>query len=136
MPKAIPVSQKWIQRIVILSLLLFFFTIPHTLEDFATGAPEEAGVPAAVLSLVISTIVVVQALGLFWLGQKKRRGLFVHIGIGLFWPVASGFAQLPTILSEPVYRAGAISVLYVIGMIIVGVLLCLASILALRAKPD
>lgn len=136
MPKAIPVSQKWIQRIVILSLLLFFFTIPHTLEDFATGAPEEAGVPAAVLSLVISTIVVVQALGLFWLGQKKRRGLFVHIGIGLFWPVASGFAQLPTILSEPAYRAGAISVLYVIGMIIVGVLLCLASILALRAKPD
>ena len=119
-----------------MSLLLLFFTIPHTLEDFATGEPAEAGVPAPLLSLVVSIVFFLQALGLFWLGQGRRWGLYVHVGIGLFWPIASGFAQLPTILNETPYRAGAISVFYVGGMIIVGILLSLSSIIALRQRNE
>ena len=129
-------SSIWIRIIVGLSILLLFFTVPHTLEDFATGEPAKAGVPVSVLSLVVSTIFALQALGLFWLGQQKRRGLFLHIAIGLFWPIASGFAQLPTILSEPVYRSGSISVFYVVGMIIVGLLISVFSVLALRVKAN
>ncbi len=124
-------SSKWRQRVVFFSLLLLFFTIPHTLEDFATGEPAEAGIPAPLLALVVSTIFFLQALGLYWLGQGHRRGLFVHVAIGLFWPIASGMAQLPAILSETPYRSGSISVSYVVGMILVGVLLCLASIISL-----
>jgi hypothetical protein len=120
------------QPVVILSLLLFFFIIPHTLEDFSTGEPAKAGVPVPVLALVISILIALQALGLFWLGQKRRRGLFVHVGIGLFWPIASGIAQLPTILSESLYRSGFISILYVAGMIVVGLLLCISAIITLR----
>ena len=127
-------SSTWGSRVVFLSLLLFFFTLPHTLEDFALGAPQEAGIAAPVLALVISILYALQALGLFFLGQKKRLGLFLHMGIGVFWPVASGFAQLPVILTESPYRAGAISVLYVFGMIAVGVLIFIFSLLALRAK--
>jgi hypothetical protein len=126
------ISSKWHQRVVILSLLLLFFTLPHTLEDFATGEPAEAGIPAPVLSLVVSTIFFMQALGLYWLGQKRRRGLIVNVGIGLFWPLASGIAQLPTILNGTPYRSGAISVIYVFGIIIVGILLFISSIIALR----
>jgi len=124
-------SSKWIQRVVFLSLLLIFFIIPHTLEDFATGQPAKAGIPAPLLALVISIIFSLQALGLFWLGQKRRRGLFVQVGIGLFWPIASGIAQLPTILSETPYRSGVISIVYVGGMIVVGILLCISSIISL-----
>ncbi len=124
--------SKWGRRVVFLSLLLLFFTIPHTLEDFATGEPARAGVPAPLLSLVVSIIFFLQALGLFWLGQKRRWGLFVHVGVGLFWPIASGFAQLPTILSETPYRSGAISIFYVGGMIVVGILLCISAIIALK----
>jgi hypothetical protein len=116
---------------VLLSLLLLFFTIPHTLEDFATGEPAEAGIPAPLLSLVVSTVFFAQALGLYWLGRRRRRGLLVHAGIGLFWPIASGFAQLPAILADTPYRAGAISVVYVGGMIVVGLLLVSSSIIAL-----
>ena len=126
------ISSKWIQRVVFLSLLLLFFTIPHTLEDFATGQPAKAGIPAPLLALVISIIFSLQALGLFWLGQKRRWGLFVQVGIGLFWPIASGIAQLPTILSETPYRSGVISIFYVGGMIVVGILLCISSIISLR----
>ena len=116
---------------MILSLLLIFFTIPHTLEDFATGEPAKAGVPAPLLSLVVSTIFFAQALGLFWLGQGQRRGLILHAVIGAFWPLASGFAQLPTIFSGDPYRAGTISVAYVLGIILVGVALLASSLVAL-----
>lgn len=128
-------SAVWVQRVVFLSLLLLFFTIPHTLEDFATGEPAERGIPAPLLSLVVSGVFFLQALGLYWLGRRRRAGLFVHLGIGLFWPIASGFAQLPAIISETPYRSGAISILYVVGMIAVGLLLCGAALLALRASP-
>ena len=111
------------------SFLLFH--IP--LEDFATGEPAEAGLPAPLIALVVSTIFALQALGLFWIGQNKRRGVFVHIGIALFWPIAAGFAQLPTILNGTPYRSGFISVFYVGGLIIVAVLLLITAIISLRA---
>ena len=60
--------------IVFFSWLLFFFTVPHTLEDFATGMPARAGIPAPVLALVISIVFSMQALGLYWVGQKRQRG--------------------------------------------------------------
>lgn len=129
-------TRLWRHGVVFLSLLLLFFTIPHTLEDFATGEPAEAGIPVPLLALVISIIFSLQALGLFWLGQKRRRGLFVHVGIGLFWPIASGLAQLPTILSGTSYRSGVISIFYVGGMVVVGILLCIASIISLRVSSS
>ena len=129
-------SSLMTRRVVILSILLIFFTLPHTLEDFATGEPGRAGIPAPVLSLVVATIFGLQALGLYWLGQKKRRGFWVHAAVGLFWPLASGVAQLPTILSGVPYREGFISVFYVGGIIVVGLLLFLFSINALRSNKN
>ena len=126
-------SLDSIRNVVMLSILLFFFSVPHTLEDFATGEPVKAGIPAPVLSLVVATVIALQALGLYWLGQNRRRGLFVQIGVGLFWPLASGVAQLPTILSGIPYRAGFISVFFVGGIIVIGVLLLLFSLTALRS---
>jgi hypothetical protein len=132
--------SKWMRRVVLLSLLLFFFTVPHTLEDFAIGQPAEAGIPAPVLALVISTIFSLQAIGLFWIGQGRRQGLFVQAGIGLFWPIASGVAQLPTILSGAPYRSGVVSLIYVFGMILVGLSLFTCAFISLRIgegkKPE
>lgn len=122
---------RWV---VIVSIILLFFSVPHTLEDFATGEPGKAGVPAPALAFVVSTIFSLQALGLYWLGQKRRLGLWVHLGVGLFWPLASGFAQVPTILKETPYRAGFISVAYMVGIIVMGVVLFLLSLYALRTE--
>ena len=124
-------SNKWYLRVAALSLLLLFFTIPHTLEDFAFGEPAKAGIPAPVLSLVVSVVFFVQAVGLYWMGQKRTRGLISQLAIGLFWPLASGFAQLPAILSGTPYRQGAISILYVAGMIFIGILLVGSAVIGL-----
>ena len=125
--------SRWGTGAVILSLLLFFFTVPHTLEDFATGEPAKAGIPAPVISTVISGMFALQALALFWTGRRMHRSYIIHAFLGLFWPISAGVAQLPTILSGAPYRAGFVSVFYVGGMIVVGLLLFSVSILALRA---
>ena len=125
--------SNWGNTVVILSLLLFFFALPHTLEDFATGEPAKVGAPVFVLAYVIAGMFALQGLGLFWIGRQMQRGYVIHAFLGLFWPVAAGAAQLPTILSQGItYRAGYISVFYVGGMIVIGILLLLASGLALR----
>jgi hypothetical protein len=122
----------WMMRMVILSLLLFFFSIPHTLEDFALGQPAKSGVPAPLLAFLIAVLVTLQGLGLFWAGRQERRSIFVHAGLGLAWALAAGFEQLPVILTTDSYRSGFISILYVAGMILIGILLFLVSLQALR----
>ncbi len=123
----------WTRGTVILSLLLFFFAVPHTLEDFALGEPAKNGVPAPGLALVVSGLFALQGLALYWAGQKKRQGFYILAGLGIVWPLAAGLAQLPVILTFISYRSGFISVLYVIGIIATGILLFLASLLVLRA---
>lgn len=125
-------SSLWAASVVILSLLLFFSAIPHTLEDFALGEPAKNGVPAPILSFVVSGLFALQGLALFWAGRQDRRGYFIHAGLGILWPLAAGVAQLPVILASSNYRSGFISVAYVTGMIAIGVLLLLASIQALK----
>jgi hypothetical protein len=118
-----------------LSLLLFFFALPHTLEDFGTGEPAKQGVPVFALSYVVAGMFALQGLGLFWIGRHMRRGYLVHALLGLFWPIAAGSAQLPKILAQGLtYRAGFISVFYVGGMIVIGLLLFIVSMAAWRTR--
>ena len=124
--------STWTGRVVILSLLLFFFAVPHTLEDFALGEPAKNGVPTVVLSFVVAGMFALQGLALFWAGQKDRRSYYVHAGLGIFWTLAAGIAQLPVIFVSSNYRSGFISVAYVAGTIAIGALLFLTSLQALR----
>jgi len=127
-------SSPWDKRVVVLSLTLIFFALPHTLEDFATGEPTKAGAPIFVLAYVIAGMFALQGLGLFWVGRRMRRGTGIHALLGLFWPITAGAAQLPKILSQGItYRDGLISVFFVGGMIVIGILLFIVSVLALRA---
>jgi Ni/Fe-hydrogenase subunit HybB-like protein len=130
--------SAWQGSVVVLSLLLFFFAVPHTLEDFALGEPAKNGVPAVVLSLIVAGMSALQGLALFWAGQKDRRNYFIHAGLGIFWALASGIAQLPVILTTSDYRSGFMSLAYVVGMIAIGILLFVTSLQALRisGKPQ
>jgi hypothetical protein len=126
----------WRNSVLVLSLLLMFVAIPHTLEDFALGEPAKQNVPAAALAGVIAVFFILQGLGLFFLGNNDRRGYFIHLGLGLLWPIAAGSAQLPVILTTQPYRSGFVSLFYVFGMIVLGLLLLLASILGLRTASS
>lgn len=118
--------------VAILSLLLMVMVIPHTLEDFALGEPAKNGIPILILQVVVAALLTTQALGLYLLGGNHPKGYFIQMGVGLIWPLLAGSAQLPAILSGQPYRSGFSSVFFVLGMILIGVLLFLASIRGLR----
>lgn len=124
--------SAWTRWVLVLSLSLFFFALPHTLEDFALGEPAKNGVPAPVLAFFVAGLFTLQGLALYWLGREKRSTYFLHAGLGLAWALAAGIEQLPVILASDSYRSGWISVLYVTGMILIGLLLFGASLQALR----
>lgn len=107
------------------------FAVPHTLEDFALGEPAKNGVPTVVLSFVVAGMFALQGLALFWAGQKTAAVTMSTRGWE-FWPLAAGIAQLPVILASSNYRSGFISLAYVAGMIVIGILLFLASLQALK----
>lgn len=127
-----PKHSPWRTSVIVLSLLLIFVALPHTLEDFALGEPAKNGVPAPVLAGVIAGVFALQGLGLFLLGSNHKTGYYIHLGIGIFWPLAAGAAQVPVILTFQPYRAGFISLFYVFGMIALGILLFLAALLGLK----
>ena len=114
--------------VAVFSLLLMLMVIPHTLEDFALGEPTKNGIPSLILLGVVAGLIAIQALGLYYIGGNHRRGYFIQMGVGLIWPLLAGSAQLPAILSTHPYRDGFTSTFFVIGMIVLGVLLFLASI--------
>ena len=99
---ATEIYQCWLYKkyasrktsVVVLSLLLIFFTIPHTLKDFAIGVPAMNGVPVPHLPGVIAGLFTLQGLALYELGHNQRLGCFLHAVIGIFWPLAAGSAQL------------------------------------------
>jgi|GEM_PF-817113 len=122
--------------VVTLSLLLLFFTIPHTLEDFAYGEPGKAGISPQVLASGVSAIFAAQGLALFWTGRQLRRGYGLHLVLGILWPLGAGAAQLSKIFAPGPYRAGVISEVYVFGIIIGGILLALASAYALMRPQE
>jgi hypothetical protein len=126
----------WRNSVLVLSLFLMFTAIPHTLEDFTLGEPAKHNVPVPVLAGVVAGLFILQGLGLFLLGSKDRRGYFIHLGLGLLWPLVAGSAQLPVILTGQLYRSGFVSLFYVFGMITLGLLLLLASILGLRTASS
>lgn len=122
--------------VVTLSLLLLFFTIPHTLEDFAYGEPGKAGISPQVLASGVAAVFAVQGLALFWTGQQLRRGYVVHLILGILWPLGASAAQLPEILAPGPYRAGVISEVYVFGIILAGILLALTSATSLIGSTE
>ncbi|HEX6304222.1 MAG TPA: hypothetical protein VFZ76_08540 [Anaerolineales bacterium] len=123
-------------RVLILSLLLFFFTVPHTLEDFTYGEPQKAGISPQILALGVAAVFALQGLALFWTGRQLRRGYVLHFALGILWPFGAGAAQLSEIFAPGPYRAGVISEVYVFGIIVVGILLALVSWLSMRGSME
>lgn len=125
-------DRRW-TVVAAVSVALLYFSTPHTLEDFALGEPLKRSVPAPAIAFVVSSLLAAQTLGLYWVAQRRRLGLWVHAVLGLLWAVAAGVAQVPDLTSGAPYRSGLLSAAYVLGIITLGAALLLSSLVALRA---
>ena len=126
-------DRRW-AAVVFLSVGLLFFSVPHTLEDFALGEPIKRGVPAPLVALVVSSLLAAQAFGVYSLGRRRVLGFYIHAVLGLVWAVAAGMAQLPELLNAATYRSGLLSAGYVLGIIAIGSALLIVSVSAIRSK--
>lgn len=117
--------------VLILSLALFFFTVPHNVEDFAYGEPARFGLPPLVVVLGLSAVFAAQGLALFWTGGQSRRGLILHAVLGFSWAIAAVAAHVGELLQAGTYRTGLPSVVFLLGIVLVGAGLGVASILGL-----
>lgn len=130
-------GRKYSSAIVVLSLTLFFFTVPHNMEDFAYGEPARLGLPVLVVVLGVSAVLAAQGLALVWTGAGLRRGYILHAILGFSWAIAAVVAHVGEVLQPGGYRTGLGSFVFLGGIVIVGVGIGGASIASLRrARPS
>ena len=99
------------------SLASLPFIVPHVLEDFAEGIAQRVGLSTEVLALLLGGFLALQSLGLILVAQGKQEGFAVTFWIGLVW-VAGALADHGPALVVGSFRAGATSVLWVVGLIV------------------
>ena len=113
-------------------LVLVGIAIPHLIDDFLYGIPEEFGltnVAAQALSGLFSVL-------LFWsfaqVGRENRVGLVSAGFLGIFLAMAGILKHVPLMLKEGPYWGGLFSEILIIALILSGLSLFSLSLYALR----
>jgi hypothetical protein len=127
------VKTKWLNNIILLNgSVLVGVAIPHLIDDFLYGIPEEFGltnVDAQVLSGLFSALLV-------WtftqVGRENRAG-FISAGfLGIFLALAGILKHVPLMIKPGPYWGGLFSETLIIALILSGLSLFSLSLYALR----
>ncbi len=126
--------RRWM---LVLSVLSVPFTLTHVVEDFSEGIPAArfglALLPAAfVLSLGYTAQLAAAALS----AHGDVRGDALNLLLALVWLVAAAADHLGEILFVPTgaYRAGLVSKVLEVGIIVISAAWTFASFSVLRAQ--
>lgn len=98
------------------SLASLPFIAPHVLEDFSLGIAGRVGLPTSAGAFLLGVWLAAQSLGLVWLAMGRRGGWLLTCAISTVWTVVAIADHGPDILAGG-FRSGAISVLWVVGLI-------------------
>lgn len=122
-------KTKWV---IIPYLGMAFFAIPHLIDDFLFGIPAEFGLSVH-QTQVLAGIFIVLYLGiLIPLAQKKRGGVYGALSMGIFLALAGILKHIPLIIQPGPYWSGWFSEGLIIGMILSGIAVAGAALLALK----
>jgi hypothetical protein len=118
--------------VVLAALLLSFFAIPHLIDDFLFGIPEDFGLTnqsAQVLSGVFAFVLVLCTV---LAARNLKAGYYACLSLGLFLALAGALRHLPRMISPEPYWSGWFSELLIYGLIASGLILAGVSIWAIR----
>ena len=118
--------------ILVLYLILAFFSIPHLIDDFLFDIPVEFGISVRFTQFLAGVFIVVYLWILIPLARGKKSGIYQAIGMGIFLALAGILKHIPLMLQPGPYWSGWFSELLIIGMIISGISLAITGIAALR----
>jgi hypothetical protein len=99
------------------SLASLPFTVPHVMEDFAEGVAPRVGLSTPLLACLLGAWLALQSLGLVLLAQGRRAGWIMTFWMALVWVVVAAADHGPAILAGG-FRSGALSVLWVVGLVL------------------
>jgi hypothetical protein len=114
--------------------LLTLFAIPHLIDDFLYGIPEEFGISnqiAQVLAGIFSVFLVLTFVGV---GREARPGLVAAAFLGGFLALAVTLKHFPIMVKPGPYWSGWFSELLILGVFGSGILLLIVSAIALRGR--
>ena len=120
-------------RVVIaIYLALAFFAVPHLIDDFLFGIPEEFGISVH-LAQTLSGIFIILYLGiLILLVQERKGGVYAAMGMGSFLALAGILKHIPLIILPGPYWSGWFSEALIIGLILSGLAVLLSGWIVLR----
>jgi hypothetical protein len=129
-------KSKWSNLVISVGLVLVFFSAPHLIDDFLYDIPEEFGLTNQ-QAQILAGIFHVQLIVFFVLVARERKaGYYGTLFWGVFLALAGILKHLPEILKPEPYWSGVFSEALIIGIIIVGIILAITSILALRYSKE
>ena len=120
--------------VLINGAILVGVAIPHLIDDFLYGIPEEFGltdIQAQILAGIFSALLIV----IFSLVARGRRWGFIGAAfLGGFLALAGILKHVPLMLQPGAYWSGFFSEGLILLLILSGISLLIVSIIALRAN--
>ncbi len=125
-------QHKCKNLVTMLIVILAFFAIPHLIDDFLFDIPAEFGITNRVGQLLSGVFIVFYIWIVVEISQNRRIGFFGSAFMGGFLALAVLLKHIPEILKSDPYWSGWFSETLIVGVLLTGIALLIASILALR----
>ncbi|HCI80420.1 MAG TPA: hypothetical protein DHW02_12100 [Ktedonobacter sp.] len=120
--------------VILLSFLLLWVSIAHSLEDFVYGIPARFGLSVVTAALVLGAAYVVQVTGILLASKHARSGYMITFATGAVWAIAAAADHLKEVLTVWPYREGVLSKLLEVGIMLVGAALAVISLVVLLSR--
>jgi hypothetical protein len=118
--------------VVSAALLLSFFAIPHLIDDFLFGIPEEFGLTNQLAQFLGGVFTVILVLSITLAARDSRTGYYGCLVLGVFLALAGILKHVPRMMDPGPYWSGWFSELLIYGLIASGLVLAAVSIRAIR----
>ena len=122
--------------VIILYLILAFFSTPHLIDDFLFDIPAEFGISVHLTQFLAGVFILIYLGILIPLARGKRGGVIGAISMGIFLALAGILKHIPLIIQPGPYWSGWFSEGLIFGMILAGIGVSIAGFLALKKQND
>jgi len=119
-------------RVVASGVVMVGFAVPHFVDDFLYGIPDEFGLTNPQAQVMGGVFFAALVLALIMAGRGVRAGYYAACGFGVLLVAAAVLRHLEGILAPEPYWGGLVSEGSILGLIASGLALAAFSVQALR----
>ena len=129
-------QNRYSNTVVWTGLLLSFFAIPHLIDDFLFGIPEEFGLSNQAAQWLAGVFTVAMILSIVLAARDRKVGYYGTLAIGSLLFLAGVLKHIPLMIQPGPYWSGWFSEFLIYGLIASGLFLALSSIAAIRSHAS